>query len=290
LSQFGKLLKRRNRHSRQEKDDVSTYTMEKIMNTKKQRPFLLFVLVTLLSIMPFIGNSSMVQAQTKGAVIVETKYEDRRGSIMNIAVYVDNVANLAGGSFDLQFDSAVLTARSVTPGDLLKDAQVVDNIQNGSVKVAWAASSGRNDNGTLVEIEFRLNTRDGNSKLSLHDVELFNADVQKIAIETLNGQIKPFDGSEQKASSIVPSNKQWNISFNNAVHPSSVSHNSVYVVDKDGKRVTTKTTLSTDHRQLTVQPVGSYSPGTYSMFITEQVHTPNGQALNKPTKMEFTVE
>lgn len=251
---------------------------------------LLLVVTLSFLLFPLVINAEKASAQTQGVIGVETKYEDRRGANFTVSIYGDNLSNLAGGSFELRYDGNVLNVQSVAKVDALDTATFAHNITDHSVKVAWASAAGIDvKESNLIEVSFRLTTANASSNLTLHDVMLFDTNGNKINARSFNGKVTPFKGEQKKAANAVSGNKEWVITFNRAVHPSTVNANAVYVVNSRGERIPTSPKLSADRKTLTVTPVGNYTSGDYKLMVTEQLRTEKGFALKKPVQFSFTV-
>lgn len=86
-----------------------------------------------------------------------------------------------------------------------------------------------------------------------------------------------------------PTTKEWTISFNKPVDPSSVHSNSVYVTNQAGNKV--NTTASTRQDKVIVSPpTNGYTNGeTYTLHITD-VRNANGVNLKESVHKNFTIE
>jgi len=84
--------------------------------------------------------------------------------------------------------------------------------------------------------------------------------------------------------------KTWTVTFNMPLDPSSVNSESVYVVDANENRVSTKLALSADKRAVQVSPTGKYSYGMrYEIRITGKVKGSNGKYMLQPVALPFIV-
>lgn len=85
----------------------------------------------------------------------------------------------------------------------------------------------------------------------------------------------------------IPSDKKWHIKFNDSVNSESITSN-IYVKDYNGNLIETESSLLHDDTVI-VEPVNKYSPGAYHLYINDDVTSINGQHLNQPTRMMFSV-
>jgi hypothetical protein len=259
------------------------------MHTKTRYFFILLtVLILTLSQSPSLTGA--ITSDSRGSITVETKYEEQRGNY-TIEIHAHNLEDLAGGSFELRFDGSMLNARSLKPGDALHKEYFDHNLDNNSVKVAWAAAEGKDTDGTLFEMEYRLTSNGNKSEINLHNVQLFDDKLNKLDVDVINGGIKPFDGDTRKSSKNVKPDHPWTITFSNPVHRSTVNRQTIYVVNNLGQRVQTRPDISSDGKQITLHPpVGNYKAGDFTLVITDQIRTPRGTALKQAVKMDFSIE
>ncbi|MFC5589091.1 Ig-like domain-containing protein [Sporosarcina soli] len=84
-------------------------------------------------------------------------------------------------------------------------------------------------------------------------------------------------------------NKVWNIRFNYPIDPSSLSTDSVYVLDGTKKHTITLG-LAEGGKMVSVTPTTSYEMGkTYRLMITNALQSNDGQALMEPVELPFQI-
>lgn len=84
-------------------------------------------------------------------------------------------------------------------------------------------------------------------------------------------------------------NKVWNIRFNYPIDPSSLSTDSVYVLDGTKKHMITLG-LAEGGKMVSVTPTTSYEMGkTYRLMITNALQSNDGQALMEPVELPFQI-
>lgn len=89
----------------------------------------------------------------------------------------------------------------------------------------------------------------------------------------------------------VPMNKTFTVTFSKVIHENAVRSHTVYVEDEQGNRVSgVETSYITGSKQLLVAPpLNHYDANTtYTLYVSENVYTPDGEYLSKPVKMTFT--
>lgn len=88
----------------------------------------------------------------------------------------------------------------------------------------------------------------------------------------------------------VPTNKEWKIEFSKEVDSSTI-HNSIFIEDSKGNRLTTidVTVNEKNPKIVQVKNLFSYeSNETYHLHITDDVKSIDGTLLNQPVHMEFS--
>ncbi|MCI2256525.1 Ig-like domain-containing protein [Domibacillus sp. PGB-M46] len=81
------------------------------------------------------------------------------------------------------------------------------------------------------------------------------------------------------------------IKFNEEIDENTVNNTNIYVLDSTGAQLTSKVTLNADNRSVKLQsPEKGYESGeTYTMYITNGVHTKYDKSLKQETRMVFTI-
>ncbi|MDW8802579.1 Ig-like domain-containing protein [Clostridium sp. A1-XYC3] len=123
------------------------------------------------------------------------------------------------------------------------------------------------------------------AKAAAADVNLINNNTYS-AITTANSEVKLLE-----SKSNIPSNKKWTIKFNKEVDYSSLSQDSVQVIDNKGQAVSVKLTAGSDNTSIDVLPPSSnYSAGqTYTIIIKKSLNSKTNKTLSKEVRMSFTI-
>ncbi|QOR66339.1 Ig-like domain-containing protein [Cytobacillus suaedae] len=94
--------------------------------------------------------------------------------------------------------------------------------------------------------------------------------------------------NELPLQTTTDSKKEWTVSFNMEVHPSTVSSNTIYIIDERDKKVPTKLSVDKNGQSVVIAPIRSYKEGTrYYLFIKESLRSERKLFLNKDTIMPF---
>ena len=88
----------------------------------------------------------------------------------------------------------------------------------------------------------------------------------------------------------VSKDKMWTIDFNNDLKSHTVDEKSVFVVDRNNKKI--PVFLQVDDHSVSIQPPKKlYDPGeSYTLYVENTVELKNDEKLEKPMKMGFTIE
>lgn len=253
------------------------------MNIKK-----VLKIVVLFSLLILMLPNTLAQANSKSVIGISTVYEDRRTTV-DLAVFIETTENVASGSFDVVYDGAALTSPKIVAGDLLDAYLSSENIQrDGLITVAWAAPASETLQGTLLNFTVRTAKARETVDLKLENVKLYGEDGSEIAVQILNGQIKPFVGETPKHASPVKVDKEWTITFSQDVDLTTVNKHTVKVT-RSGNAVNTVIKKGKNNT-IIVAPKGNYASGTYVLEISEQIRSTNGSKLSPPIRFEFTVK
>lgn len=120
-----------------------------------------------------------------------------------------------------------------------------------------------------------------------------NLEGYQVLANTIWSEMKfdaPFDWKLMNEESIitknVPLNKMWTIKLNAEVDPTTVTNDTIYIVDSSLEKVALH--LQTNGKTITATPVNEYRPNeTYVLYIESGVKTTTGKYLNN-TAMNFT--
>lgn len=118
------------------------------------------------------------------------------GKEFTVPVTIANNTGIAGFSFDVNYDSALLTLKEITAGDLLSSGEVS---RNGNV-VNWYSSDNTSEDGVLLNLVFETagNVREGISEvsISLHEgkANLVDEDGKSVAALYCAGSVTIISG------------------------------------------------------------------------------------------------
>ena len=236
--------------------------------------------------------ATLAHAISKPVVGVSTVYMDKAGTV-NLSVFIDSDERIAGGSFDLVFDPTMLTVKDkvVKEGTALSNQlTAINSAEPGKVSVAWAQTTGVSMKGTVVDFPSTV-TKDGANKtinLALKNVKLFDAQGKEIAVQVLNGQVKPFTGEVKEHPGTVDVNKEWTIRLSTPYNAATLNNQTVTV--KRGTTAVEVTVTPIDATSFKVKPKNPYVKGKHTLEITDQLRSARGGKLNKPVRHEFTVK
>ena len=132
------------------------------------------------------------------------------GETFSVDILVDPDTGIAGVQFNLSFDASVLTANSVTEGNLLRQGAAstffvpgtIDNGVGTIVGVAGAiTASGQtvSQPGTFVTISFTAGTAEGTSALDLSNVTVGDIEGRAVGLTVTDGQVTIGDPPEEYA-------------------------------------------------------------------------------------------
>lgn len=180
----------------------------------------------------------------------------------------------------------------------LEDSKTCKKILTGEAAIKMAGEIGVN--GAVVEsVEYYYE-----SPRSLYDK--YNAIVRKYGIggiaawrlgagsmaawNKLVGMGDEGTYGNLEGKTAVSPYKEWTITFNMPLDPSSVNNQTIYVVDEWGYRVDTEAVCTEDGKKVIVRPVVPYRAGcTYELVIGNGVKSSTGALLNHPVRMTFSV-
>lgn len=85
--------------------------------------------------------------------------------------------------------------------------------------------------------------------------------------------------------------KVWTITFNMDVDPNTVNNTNIFIKDASGQTLNNvQVTLNPTTNQVYVDALNDYSPGTYTLHISDQVKSTSGNYLKTPTTKTFTIK
>jgi hypothetical protein len=248
----------------------------------------------------FSNHSKEVLARSNQAVVsVTSAYDEGVRKPIDIAVMIQGAGQLTGGVVELQFDEDVSRLKNISAGDVLNSGSfiVFDNLADeerskGTVKVSFAGAEEVSEDGILINLEFELWQRNGETPIEIKNIELYDKSLNEMNVAVNDGEIGSFKGKSQKKEGSVSGEKDWTISFSSQIHPSSVNRHTIYVVNqRTNEKLPVKLVLSNDRKSLQVQSPGSgYASGDYILYVSNHAKSPGGIPLKEAVKMEFSVQ
>jgi len=246
----------------------------------------------LLSLFVLFIPTTIASAVSKPVVGASTVYTEKTGTV-NLSVFIDSDERIAGGSFELVYDPTQLTVRDkiVKPGPALTtQLTAINSAEVGKVAVAWAQGTGVSMKGTVIEFPATVTTEGAGTtvNLTLKNVELYDAQGKKIAVQVLNGQVKPFTGIEKIHPGTVDVNKEWIIRLSTPYNPATLNNKTVTV-----KRGTVSVDVEVTRIDATTFKVKSKLPfnkAKHTLEITDQLRSAGGGKLRQPVRHVFTVK
>lgn len=86
----------------------------------------------------------------------------------------------------------------------------------------------------------------------------------------------------------VPVNKTWTINFNIELEPETVSESTIYVEDKEGRKVPVNLSLDINQQTVRISPLIAYEANQqYTLYVTKGVFGVSGKELKEPVKLMF---
>ena len=154
---------------------------------------ILSLIISTASVNPVTASPTATVSVNPPTIVDETKVA---GTTFNISINIKDVTDLFGYDFTLKYDTSVLTATSVTIGDIFLPGYIKwhEDIDD-TVGYVWYAITqsigevGVSDDGTLATIEFTVDTSLGETILDLCDTKLSGPppDANPIAHEVYDG-------------------------------------------------------------------------------------------------------
>lgn len=98
-----------------------------------------------------------------------------------------------------------------------------------------------------------------------------------------------FEGSTLNSKTIKDPKKEWTITLNEEIDPSSVALNNIYIADEQGNKIsTTIPKLLTDQKSIVIKPTRDYEQKkTYYLYIMKQLQTVNGKNMKDNIRIPF---
>ncbi|AXH98294.1 hypothetical protein DV702_00385 [Sporosarcina sp. PTS2304] len=245
-----------------------------------------------LSILLLLIPAIPTQAATnQTAVGVSSAFLERTG-VVNLSVFISSDEKIAGGSLDILYDTEKLRINAT-------DANMTNALSSyltsggsdgaGTISLSFAKATGSVVDSTVMEIKATVLAGGSGqvNELTLANVELYTEQGKKITAQLIDGQIKPFEGKEETYTKPVTGNKSWVITLSTPYNPATLNAQAVSM--KRGSYVVPVEVEVVSAKQFRVKPVETYTRGTYTMDITDQLRSANGKKLSQPVRFTFKV-
>lgn len=246
--------------------------------------------IVLLSLFMLLLPATLAHAVSKPVLGVSSAYIEKAGTV-NLSVFIDSDERIASGSFEMLYDPTLLTVKAAKEGTAWsKQLKSINSAESGKVSVAWAQAAGVAMKGTVIDFPATV-TKDGAGSpinLTLKNVKLFDAQGKEIALQVLNGQVKPFTGDVQDHPVTVGVNKEWIIRLSTPYNPATLNNQTVTVIR--GATAVEVTVTRIDATSFKVTPKNPYVKGKHTLEITDQLRSTNGGKLKKAVRHIFTVK
>jgi len=168
---------------------------------------ILYIFVSVSIILAF--PVQIMAGNTLETIITASSSEGDAGENVTVQVSVQNPNGMAGGSFNVFYDSQIVTPGEIKAGEVLKNVSFIANpdyAKNGmtAVRIVWAGSRGINQDGILCTIVFHLN-KNGSSELMVKDLSIKNGELKALDANTIDGNIKVGNGVTVPETPVPPS-------------------------------------------------------------------------------------
>src|SRR4030042_401526 len=116
---------------------------------------------------------------------------------LKVPVNLKQASNVGSLHMEIVYDSAVLSATDVEPGELGTNAMIEFSLSTqGRVKVGVVDASGINGDGAVIALSFNVIDKNKTSQLTLENVECYNAKtLYDIVVSASPGNLSAKDGS-----------------------------------------------------------------------------------------------
>lgn len=134
---------------------------------------------------------------------------------------------------------------------------------------------------STVSVQFALGTPQKYNEKSAFPLSEINLPVDKNSLTDKNW-------NDLKAYSNILPDKQWTVSFKQGLKAEVVNSSNIYIVDSDGNKIPTATSLSEDKKSIKLFPYKPYKLGErYYLFITKDLY--NTKSSLKGFRMNFQI-
>lgn len=229
------------------------------------------------------------ETSEKSTIGISTIYEGQKGKAVTLDIYISG-KEIAGGSLELDYDDSALAVSKAEAGSGLQGyISSINKEEAGTVALTWAKAEGQAQNGTLLTVTAKRANEGDAIDLDLNNVHLYKEDGSAVEADVFDGVVKAFDGKTQKHAEKVKGSRDWTITLNKDVNPATVNTKTVKILNSRGVEMDVAINV-TKKRVFNVKPKTVLARGTYTLLITEQVHSADGKPLKEPIQFEYTVE
>lgn len=119
---------------------------------------------------------------------IEGDTEGTIGSFANVYINATGADDIGSLTLELAFDNSVITANSVTKGNIIQDGSFDKNIDNanGTIKLALASTEGNSGDGSIAKINFSvIGSEDSSSPLDINLIDLTDSNNTDIIPEEI---------------------------------------------------------------------------------------------------------
>ena len=147
--------------------------------------------------LPVSTVDGAVEAQYTGITV--SPVEAVRGQSVRVELLLEGALNPAGGSFEVVYDPALLTAGGVMAGDLLNGCSLASNtVSPGTLKVTWAGSAALEERGVLCTVTFQVSsTASGTPEIAIEKPRIYDENAAPLDALTESGIITLLTPTEE---------------------------------------------------------------------------------------------
>ena len=145
--------------------------------------------------LPAYGETSSVgQDNTYAPVVSVSTTGGPRGSDVHVTVSVDKTGGIAGGNFNIQYDSGKLTLLEASSGEALSGSMPIvnKNYASNAVRVTFAGMSELKSSGVLCDLTFKISNKAplGDIPVSIENMRFYDENSSAIKAVVNNGTVK----------------------------------------------------------------------------------------------------
>ena len=261
-----------------------SYTKEDVTGTSFSAPMVSAVAAVLKSIDPTLTPSQIETILTSTAVDYGSNGKDDYYGygVLNFYNAVNRISpssavtsvSINTSSTDLTIGESITLVSSILPSTAINQT------------VSWAS-----DNTDVATVDSTgLVTAISPGKATITVTTADGGYTASTIVEVYGDVSSNFNGSYWGAKTGIAANKEWLITFNQAVDASTLNQQNIYVTDSTGKSVTVAVSRGSDGKSALITPGSYYQSGqSYYLFIRNICST-GGEELGTAIRMQFTIE